>query len=163
MARKIRGELKGDGHSIGIVVSRWNDDITEGLLAGALRALIVTGVAEENIEIIYVPGAFELGLALTQLADTRKFSALVALGCVIRGETTHFEHISEAAMRAMLDVSLKYKIPVGCGVLTTETIEQAIQRSSADDENKGSEAAMAAIEMLSVASQIHQSFHPEFF
>jgi 6,7-dimethyl-8-ribityllumazine synthase len=154
MPRIIRGELKGEGLRVGIIVSRWNADITEGLLNGALRALIVAGVPEEQIVIVNVPGAFEIGLALETMALKGTFNALIALGCVIRGETTHFEHVSEAAMRAIYDVSLRYKLPVGCGVLTTETVEQAAARSGANDDNKGSEAALAAVEMVSIFSQV---------
>jgi 6,7-dimethyl-8-ribityllumazine synthase len=160
MARIIRGELKGEGRNIGIVVSRWNRDVTEALLAGARRALLVAGVADEDVTVVYVPGAFEIGFALEQMAASSKFNALVALGCVVRGETAHFEYVSEAAMRSIREISIKYKIPIGCGVLTTETMEQAIDRSSTDDENKGSEATLAAIEMISVAEQISDVEQP---
>ncbi len=157
MARIIRGEFDGEHHKIGIVLSRWNREITEDLLAGAMRAIVAAGIDESRVLIAYVPGAFEIGLALEQMAASGNFDALVALGCVVRGETTHFEHVSEAAMRAIANVSLRYKIPIGCGVLTTESVEQAIVRSSADDDNKGSEAALAAIEMISVTTQIKKS------
>ena len=157
MPEELRGELSGEGLEVGIVVSRWNGEITESLLKGALRALLAVGVAESKISIIRVPGAFEIPLALEKLASHTLCNVLVALGCVIRGETTHFEHVSNAAMIGIREVSLRQGIPVGLGVLTTETVEQAWQRAQDNEENKGSEAALAAVEMASLIRKLVDS------
>ncbi|MEP7234982.1 MAG: 6,7-dimethyl-8-ribityllumazine synthase [Ignavibacteriota bacterium] len=151
MSARIKGSSSGTGHRIAIVVSRFNSEITEGLLRGALRALIASDISESRIETIEVPGAFEIPFALESLASSKKYDALVALGCVIKGETAHFEYISRLAMDGMNAVMLKYGIPVSCGLLTTYTEEQAIARSGDNEENKGSEAALTAVEMANLA------------
>lgn len=151
---RIRGELAGQDVRIGIAVSRWNSEITAELEAGARRALIACGVADEAIDTIEVPGAFELPLALQQLAASKRYHGLVAIGCVIKGDTTHFEHVSEAAMQGIYDVMMQRQIPVGCAVLTTYTVEQAEARSGRDEDNKGSEAALATIEMINLLKKL---------
>ena len=145
--------LSGSGLTIGIVVSRFNSEITEGLLRGAMRALLASDVKEADITTLEVPGAFEIPFALGLLASRAKFDALIALGCVIKGETAHFEYIADSAIRGIVTMSEKYGIPISCGVLTTYSDEQAIARSSDDEENKGSEAAFTAIEMANLVKQ----------
>ncbi len=157
MGAYIKGTLDGAGLRIGIVVSRWNREITDGLYHGARRALIVAGVSEENILTLEVPGAFEMSVALEHLASSDELDALVALGCVIKGETAHFEHISHAAMEGIRDVSTRHQIPIACGLLTTYDIEQARERSGPDEENKGSEAALAAVEMATLFENLESS------
>lgn len=151
----IKGELKNSDYRIAIVVSRWNTDITSALERGARRALLAFDCAEDRIDTVEVPGAFEIPLVLDALARSGKYHGLVALGCVIKGETTHFEHVSEAAMKGVYDVSMKYALPVGCGVLTTYTVEQAEARAQDNDENKGSESALAVLETLSILQSIN--------
>jgi 6,7-dimethyl-8-ribityllumazine synthase len=120
MPNHIRGNASGQGLRIGIVVSRWNKEITDGLLQGVLRALIASEVNESDITVVETPGAFEIPFALSLLAgDKKKYDALIALGCLIKGETAHFEYIADAAMRGILSVSETYTIPVSYGVLTT--------------------------------------------
>ena len=150
----IKGSLSGEGLRIGIVVSRFNSGITEGLLRGAMRALTSLKVSEKDITTLEVPGAFEISFGLDLLARSKKYDALIALGCVIKGETAHFEYIADSAMKGIAAVREKYGIPVSFGVLTTYTDEQAIARSSDNKENKGIEAAFAAIEMASLAKQL---------
>src|ERR1043165_4358232 len=141
--------INAAGMRIGIVISRFNTDITDGLTQGAKSALLENGVRSEDITSIIVPGAFEIPLMLELLASKSDgYDALIALGAVIQGETKHFDYISEAAMHGISEVSLKYKLPIGCGVLTTFTEEQAVARSRDDEHNKGREAALAAIEMV---------------
>ncbi len=154
MSHRIKGNLSGNGLHFGIVVSRFNSEITEGLLRGAMRALIASEISENDITIIEVPGAFEIPFALDILASSKKYDALIALGCVIKGETAHFEYISDSAMRGISLVGHKYGTPVSCGVLTTYTEEQAIARSGDNEENKGSEAAFTAIEMVNLTKQL---------
>lgn len=150
----FRGNTDGTGLRIGIVVSRWNSDITGSLQRGAERALLACGVAESDIIIAEVPGAFEIPLASAELASSGKVDGIVALGCVIKGETAHFEYVSDAAMQGIRVVSLKYLIPVTCGILTSYTIEQALERAGDDEHNKGSEAALAAIEMAQLQKML---------
>jgi 6,7-dimethyl-8-ribityllumazine synthase len=139
--------IDASGMSVAIIASRFNFEITEGLIAGAKSALYQCGMSDEDIRIVMVPGAFEIPLMLELLSSQNKYDALIALGAVIQGETKHFDYISEAAMRGIAQVSIAHKIPIGCGVLTTFTEEQAITRSRNDEHNKGREAAIAAIEM----------------
>lgn len=133
---------------IAVIVSRFNDGITEGLLAGAREALSEAGVADEAVRVVRVPGAFELPLTAMRLAGSGEVDAVVALGCLIKGDTMHFEYIAEATSRGLMDVSLATGVPVAFGVLTTLTEEQAVVRSQPGAENKGREAAQAAVEMV---------------
>lgn len=131
-----------------IIASRFNGPIVEALLEGALRALADTGTSPEQVDIVRVPGAFELPLAAAVLADSEEYDGLIALGCVIRGETPHFDHVSRAAADGLQRVTMDFGVPVGFGVLTTEDAAQAHARSGTDPENNGGyAAAMAAIEM----------------
>jgi 6,7-dimethyl-8-ribityllumazine synthase len=154
MSHRTTGDLSGKELRVGIVVSRFNSEITEGLLRGALRAFIASDVSEKNITTVEVPGAFEIPFALDQLARKDHYDALLALGCVIKGETAHFEYIADSAIKGITAVQEKYGIPVSCGVLTTYTDEQAAARSGENEENKGSEAAFTAIEMANLAKKL---------
>jgi 6,7-dimethyl-8-ribityllumazine synthase len=156
MSHLIKGNLVGSGLRIGIVRSRFNNPVTEGLLRGALRALLVSEVSEDMIAIVEVPGAFEIPFALDLLAMKKKYDALIAIGCVIKGETAHFEYISDSVMSGIARVSAEHNIPVSCGILTAYTEEQALTRSGEDEENKGSEAAFTAIEMANLAKQLEE-------
>lgn len=150
----FRGNTDGAGLRIGIVVSRWNSDITDSLRRGAERALLACGVAEGDIVIVDVPGAFEIPIACAELASLEKVDGIVALGCVVKGETAHFEYVSDAAMQGIREVALQYLIPITCGILTSYTMEQAIERAGDNEDNKGSEAALAAIEMAQLQKML---------
>ena len=147
MAKIIQGDLSGKGLKIGIVAARFNDFITSRLVDGALDGLQRHGVAEADIEIVRVPGAYEIPLAARMLAQSRKFQAVICLGAVIRGATPHFEYVSAEVSKGVASVSLETGLPVIFGVLTTDTIEQAIERAGTKSGNKGWDAAISAIEM----------------
>ncbi len=134
---------------VGIAVADFNSDITAKLLAGALAALADAGVQKKNITVMHVPGSFELPLACQKLAETGKFDALIALGCVIKGETDHYYYVAGEAARGIMDVMLKFSIPIGFGVLTTNTLKQAEERSG-KNANAGAAAARAALRMTFV-------------
>jgi 6,7-dimethyl-8-ribityllumazine synthase len=145
MPEVLSGGLDGRGLKVGIVVSRWNRSVTDGLLAGAREALDTCGVCEDRVVTAEVPGAFEIPIVADALAQSG-CDAIVALGCVIKGETAHFEYVSNRAMQGIATVSDRRGIPVTCGILTTYDEAQAVARSQNDDENKGREAALAAVE-----------------
>jgi 6,7-dimethyl-8-ribityllumazine synthase len=153
MARIIQGDLSGKGLKIGIVAARFNDFITSRLVDGALDGLQRHGVAENDIDILKVPGAYEIPLAAKMLALSKKYDALICLGAVIRGATPHFEYVSAEVSKGVASVSLDASLPVIFGVLTTDTIEQAIERAGTKSGNKGWDAALAAIEMANVIKQ----------
>jgi 6,7-dimethyl-8-ribityllumazine synthase len=142
---RITGNLDGRELRVGVAVSRWNREITDDLLNGALRALAICGVPAEHIMILEVPGALEIPLAAERLAGMG-MDAIVAIGCVIKGETAHFEHVSRLALDGIAAISRDYEIPVTCGILTTYDLAQAAARSGLDDDNAGSQAALAAVE-----------------
>ncbi len=154
MPRFIEGALKGDGKKIAIVVSRFNEFVTTRLLDGAVDGLTRTGVADDDITVVRVPGAFEIPLAAKRLATSGTYQAVVCLGAVIRGETPHFEYISAEAARGIAQASLESNVPVIFGVITTETVEQAMERSGTKDGNRGFEAALAAVEMASLNDEL---------
>ena len=129
---------------------------TERLLAGALDGLRRSGAADEDIDIVRVPGAFETPLAIKKLAATRRFNALIALGCVIRGATPHFDYVAGEASRGIANVSLEHELPIAFGVLTVDTIEQAIERAGTKGGNKGADAALAAIQMATLLKKLEQ-------
>jgi 6,7-dimethyl-8-ribityllumazine synthase len=156
MAKIIEGGLDARGIKIGIIVSRFNNFITEKLLDGALEGLKVHGSDEDDVTIIRVPGAFEIPLLADRMAASGKYDALVCLGAVIRGETPHFEYVSEAVTRGIGEAIAKYRIPMGFGVLTTDNVEQAMERSGSKDANKGYEAALTALEMVHVIRRLPQ-------
>jgi 6,7-dimethyl-8-ribityllumazine synthase len=134
----------------GIVVSEWNHDITETLLKSAVETLKYHGAVSSHIKIIYVPGSFELCLGAQKLAEKKKIDAIICLGCIIQGETRHFEFIAQAVANGVTQVGLKYDKPVIFGVLTTDNLEQAKQRAGGEHGNKGEEAAITAIKMLAI-------------
>jgi len=136
------------GKLIAIVVSEWNTEVTESLYDGAYRTLIEHGVKKENIIKKYVPGSFELSIGAQKMAMQREIDAVICLGCVIRGETSHFDFICQAVAHGVTDVSLKYDKPVIFGVLTTENKQQAFDRSGGKHGNKGDEAAITAVKMI---------------
>jgi len=148
MPRIIEGKLTAKGMKFGIVASRFNDFICGRLIDGAVDALTRAGAEEKDILIYKVPGAFELPATAKKLAMTAKFDAVICLGAVIRGATPHFEYISAEVTKGIASVGLETEVPVAFGVLTTDTIEQAIERAGAKAGNKGWDAAMSAIEMV---------------
>jgi len=150
MTNIIEGKLDARGIKIGIIVSRFNNFITEKLLNGALEGLKSHGGEENDVTVIRVPGAFEIPLLAERMAASGKYDALVCLGAVIRGDTPHFEYVSDAVTRGIGEAISRHRIPIGFGVLTTNTIEQAMERSGSKDANKGYEAALTAVEMINV-------------
>lgn len=148
------GRFNGEGRRFGIVVGRFNDFITRPLLAGARDCLLRHGVADDAIEAAWVPGAWEIPGALDRLAQSGRFDALIALGCVIRGATPHFDYVAGHAASGTAAVGAKHSIPVVFGVLTTDTIEQAIERAGTKAGNKGWDSAMAALEMADLYAQL---------
>jgi 6,7-dimethyl-8-ribityllumazine synthase len=151
------GQLRGEGKRIGIVVSRFNEFITSRLLAGARDCLVRHGVADDEIEAVWVPGAWEIPLALRRLGQQGRFDALIALGAVIRGATPHFEYVSNGVASGVAEVSEELDLPVIFGVLTTDSIEQALERAGTKAGNKGWDAALAALETSDVLRQISKT------
>jgi len=145
-----RGKTNAEGFRFAIVASRWNDFLTSKLIDGAVDALNAAGAAEGDVEVFIVPGAFELPLAARKAADSGRFDAVIAIGVVIRGETPHFDYVAGEAAKGVSNVSLETGIPVMFGVVTTDTVEQAINRSGLKAGNKGFEAAMAAVEVANL-------------
>ena len=157
--RPDEGSFDISGARIAIVVARWNSNITDNLLDGAVRALLRHGLAEADMDVFRVPGAFELPLACQKVAkktgdNGKAYDAIIALGCVIRGGTPHFEYVCGETTRGIGEVSLKQDLPVAFGLLTTDNLEQAEDRSSDNSENKGEEAALTALEMISLFRQL---------
>lgn len=149
-----RGRISAEGARFAIVVSRWNDFLTSKLLDGAIDALESAGTAEDAVEVFKVPGAFELPLAALKAAQSGKFDAVIALGVVIRGETPHFDFVAGQAASGVSQASMQTGLPVLFGVVTTDTVEQAINRCGVKAGNKGYEAAMSAIEMVSLIREM---------
>lgn len=143
----IEGNLVAEGVKVGIVVGRFNEFIVSKLLSGALDGLKRHGVEEDNIEVAWVPGAFELPLVAKKMAQNKKYDAIICLGAVIKGSTPHFDYVCAEASKGIATVSLQTEKPVIFGVLTTDTIEQAIERAGTKAGNKGYDAAVTAIEM----------------
>ena len=152
--RTIEGTLEANGGKYAIVVGRWNAFVVESLVSGAVDSLTRHGVPEEDITIVRCPGAFEIPLTVKKVAKTGHFDAIIALGAVIRGGTPHFEFVANECVKGMSHVNLEQEIPVSFGVLTVDTIEQAIERSGTKAGNKGEEAAMAAFEMVSLLKKL---------
>jgi 6,7-dimethyl-8-ribityllumazine synthase len=148
--RHFKAEPNGEGLRIGIALARFNQAVTERLLAGALEALGKHGVAEDAIDVATVPGAFELPLCVQRMASTGRYDAIVCLGAVVRGETPHFEFVAGEAARGLAEVARSHDVPIGFGVLTTETMAQALERAGGTRGNKGYEAAVTALEMVQV-------------
>lgn len=152
--RIIEGNLDATGLKFGIVIARFNEFISGKLLAGCLDGLKRHGAIEENLEIAWSPGSFEIPLVAKKMAETGKFDAIICLGAVIRGATPHFDYVSAEVSKGVAHVGLDSGVPVIFGVLTTDNIEQAIERAGTKSGNKGFDAAMAAIEMANVLKKI---------
>jgi 6,7-dimethyl-8-ribityllumazine synthase len=154
MATFIEGKRNAQGLKIGIVVSRYNQFITEKLLDGALDGFKSHGGEDENVTVIHVPGAFEIPLIAEKMAASGKYDALVCVGAVIRGDTPHFDYVCDAVTRGIGDAVRAYKLPIGFGVLTTNDVQQAMERSGSKDANKGYEALLTVVEMVNVIRQL---------
>lgn len=152
--RELQGELTAGGLRFAVVVSRFNSFVTERLLNGALDALQRAGAAEQDIDVVRVPGALEIPVAAKHLAATGRYDALVCLGAVIRGETPHFEYVSAEVSKGVAGAALASGVPMAFGVLTVENLEQAVDRAGLKSGNKGFEAAMTAVEMANLLRKI---------
>jgi len=153
MAKVYEGNLVGSGLRIGIVVGRFNEFITSKLLSGALDALKRHGVEEDDVEVAWVPGAFEISLITKKMAESGKYDAVITLGTVIRGATPHFDFVSNEVAKGVAAIALQTGVPTIFGVLTTDTIEQAIERAGTKAGNKGWDAATSAIEMANLTRE----------
>lgn len=154
MANIYQGTLIGIGIKIGIVASRFNEFITSKLLSGALDTLMRHGVNESDIDIVWVPGSFEIPITADRLASSGNYDAIICLGALIRGATPHFDYIAAEASKGVAQVGLKTGVPTIFGILTTDNIEQAIERAGTKSGNKGSDAAESAIEMANLFKQL---------
>ena len=150
MPKVHEAKLIAEGKKFALIVSRFNDFITEKLLSGAQDALIRSGTSEDDIEIVKVPGCFEIPLLAKKMAQTKRFHAIICLGAVIRGSTPHFDYVSAEVSKGVAQVAMEAEIPVIFGVITTDTIEQAIERAGTKAGNKGWSAAIAAVEMANL-------------
>jgi len=150
MPKLHEAKLIAEGKKFALVVSRFNDFITEKLLSGALDALVRSGAADEDLEVVKVPGAFEIPLVAKKMANTKRFDAVICLGAVIRGSTPHFDYICAEVSKGVAMIGMESEIPIIFGVITTDTIEQAIERAGAKAGNKGWSAAIAAVEMANL-------------
>jgi 6,7-dimethyl-8-ribityllumazine synthase len=154
MPRVIEGKLDATGLKFGIVVSRFNEFITGKLLAGALDAIVRHGGSDEDVDVVWMPGSFELPLAAKKMAESGKYDAVICVGAVIRGGTSHFDFVAGEAAKGIAQAAMQTGIPVIFGVITTETIEQAIERAGTRLPNRGFEAAVTAIEAVNALEQI---------
>ena len=152
--RSISGELSANGAKVAIAVGRFNGFIVESLLDGAIDALERSGVKSSDITVVRAPGAFELPLVADKLAASGNYQAVIVLGAVIRGSTPHFDYVCSEMNKGLAQVSMEFSIPVAFGVLTVDTIDQAIERAGTKAGNKGAEAALSALEMINVLSEI---------
>ena len=152
--KTIEGDLTISNKKFALVAGRFNSFVVEHLINGAKEALLKHGADETDIELFYVPGAFEIPLALKKTAKTGRYDAIVALGAVIRGGTPHFEYVAGECVKGISQVSLDSEIPIAFGVLTVDTVEQAIERSGANSENKGAEAAESVIRMINLLEKL---------
>ena len=156
----IQGSGRAAGFRFAVVVSKYNDFVTDRLQTGALEALATAGVDRDEVTVVRVPGAYELPLAAQHAAESGRFDAVVCLGCLIRGETPHFEYISSAVSQGLTTAAAATGIPITFGVLTTNSVEEALARAGDGPTNKGHEAAIAAIEMAEVVAQLTRPRHP---
>ena len=150
----IEGSGRAEGMRFAVIVSKYNDFVTDRLQAGAIAALGAAGVSGDDITIVRVPGAYEIPIAAQHAAESARFDAIVCLGCVIRGETPHFEYISSAVAHGLADAAAATGVPMAFGVLTTNSVEEALARAVDGPGNKGHEAARAAVEMAGVVAQL---------
>lgn len=147
----LEGKLQAEGMKVAIVVSRFNEFITNKLLAGAIDTLVRHGAADKDITVAWVPGAFEIPFAAKKLVESKKYDAVVCVGAVIRGATPHFDYVCAEVSKGIAQITLQSGVPVAFGVLTTENIEQAVERAGTKAGNKGADAAMSVIEMVNLA------------
>lgn len=154
MPHEIHGQLAVDGQRFAIAVSRFNEFITSKLLSGAVDTLKRHGCEDDNITCVHVPGAFELPFVAKKLAESGRFDAVICIGCVIRGQTPHFEYVAGEAAKGIAHVGLSTGVPTTFGVITADTLEQAIERAGAKSGNKGVDAAMCAIELVNLLRQL---------
>jgi len=154
MPKTIEGQMAVSGQKFAIVVSRFNEFITAKLVGGAVDTLVRHGCRDEDITVIHVPGAFEIPSAAKRAAASKAFDAVICLGCVIRGQTPHFEYVASQAARGIGQVGLDHDVPVTFGLITSDTLEQAIERAGSKAGNKGSDAAASAIEMVNLLGRI---------
>ncbi|MFH1368139.1 MAG: 6,7-dimethyl-8-ribityllumazine synthase [Elusimicrobiota bacterium] len=154
MSKVLTGKMDATGKKFGIVVSRFNEFITGKLLGGAIDSLVRHNADEKNISVAWVPGSFEIPVVAQKMSESKKFDAVICLGCVIRGDTPHFDYIAAEVSKGVAHVGMKSGIPVIFGVLTTDSIEQSIERAGTKSGNKGAEAAESAIEMVNLYGQI---------
>lgn len=151
---EIYSQKMNKNYKIAVISTKWNEIITEKLLSGALKSLIENGIKDENITTIIVDGAYEIPITCNALAKSQKYDGIVALGCVIRGETPHFDFVAGDCSRGITNIMLERGIPIGFGLLTTDNIDQAFARSGGDKGNKGCEAAETTLNMISILEQI---------
>ena len=151
----VEGSCRGQSLAVAIVVGRWDQFISDPLLQGALQALNESGIDDSTIDIFYAPGSYEIPLVTKRLADLGRYQAIVTLGAIIKGDTPHFDFVAGECARGIADVSLEYDIPIGFGVLTVNTVDQALARAAAGEANKGREAALAAVEMAELLSRLN--------
>jgi 6,7-dimethyl-8-ribityllumazine synthase len=154
MPRTLEGKISAEGYRFGLIVSRFNDFISSKLVEGAVDALKRHGATEEHLLLVKVPGAFEIPLAAKKLAESGKVDAVICLGAVIRGSTPHFDYVAAEVSKGIAVVALDTKVPVAFGVLTTDNLEQAIERAGTKSGNKGWDAALAAMEMVNLFKQL---------
>jgi len=151
MPQMYEGKLDAKGFRFAVVVSRFNDFITERLMSGAIDVLSRHNASDKDIDIIKVPGSYELLFAVKKAAESKKYNAIIALGAIIRGQTSHFDFLASTVTGQLASIGLEHGVPVSSGVITTETLEQAIERAGSKAGNRGSEAALSAIEMSNLA------------
>jgi len=161
MVNSYEGGLDAGGHQYGIVLGRFNSFITDHLLEGAIDTLVRHGAEEDDIHVFRVPGAWEIPVVVQRLAESGRFDAVVALGAVIRGGTPHFDYVANEVSKGVASITLETGVPVAFGVLTTDSVEQAIDRAGTKAGNKGHEAAMAAIEMVNLLDGIDEGMEPD--
>ncbi len=154
MPKMYEGHLDASGLRIGIVISRFNEFISTKLLGGAMDALIRHGASDKDVEVAWVPGAFEIPLVAKKMADSGRYDCVICLGCIIRGATPHFDYVAAESSKGIAQVAMKSHCPVAFGILTTETIEQAIERAGTKAGNKGWDAALAGVEMANLLKTI---------
>ena len=154
MAQELKGHDRGEGVRVGIISSRFNEFISARLVSGAMEGLTSRGVLEEDITVVWVPGSFELPVVARRMSRVEQWDALICLGAVIRGETAHFEHVASQAAAGIALVARKASIPVIFGVLTTHTVEQALERSGGGQGNRGHDAARSALEMVNLIREL---------
>jgi 6,7-dimethyl-8-ribityllumazine synthase len=151
---EFTGNPAGSGRRIAVVASRFNENVTRALVDGALDALVKHGVAFDDIDVLWVPGAWELPLAVRRSAETERYDAIVALGAVIRGDTPHFDYVAGESSRGLAEASRDLEVPIGFGLLTCDTMEQALERCGGAHGNKGWDASVAALEMADLLDQL---------